>query len=56
MVNCKYLCPLDEFTCCFECGLKDECDEVCGHYGDYVNFNREFNPSKCENADNERTS
>lgn len=37
MIKCKNSCPLDKFEgCCFECDLKETCEEVCG-----------LNPSKC---------
>lgn len=30
MIKCKNSCPLDKFEgCCFECDLKEECEEAC---------------------------
>lgn len=30
MIKCKNSCPTGKFDgCCFECDLKDECEEVC---------------------------
>ena len=30
MIKCKNSCPLDKFDgCCFECDLKETCDEAC---------------------------
>lgn len=30
MIKCKNSCPLDKFDgCCFECELKETCDEIC---------------------------
>ena len=30
MIKCKNSCPLDKFDgCCFECDLKESCDETC---------------------------
>ena len=30
MIKCKNSCPLDKFEgCCFECELKEECEEAC---------------------------
>ena len=37
MIRCKNECPLNEFdACCFECDLKETCEEAC-----------QLNPSEC---------
>ena len=37
MIKCKNSCPLDKFEgCCFECNLKENCEEAC-----------QLNPSEC---------
>ncbi len=40
MIKCKNACPLEKFEgCCFECDLKETCEEVCG-----------LNPSECDDS------
>ena len=37
MIKCKNACPTGQFEgCCFECGLKENCEEAC-----------QLNPSEC---------
>ena len=40
MIKCKNSCPLDKFEgCCFECDLKETCEEAC-----------QLNPSECDDS------
>lgn len=40
MIRCKNKCPLNMFdACCFECDLKETCEEAC-----------QLNPSECDDS------
>jgi len=40
MIKCKNVCPTGQFEgCCFECDLKEKCEEAC-----------QLNPSECDDS------